>query len=312
MRSAKDYLRYATHYLCDVKVHLRIVEIYLCSVKIYLRGVMDGLRGAGGGCAWVEDVDLCVEGDACGRLLRFNLTEVPRLPFDIERNPLMKDTDIRAFEMFARVDDLGETLASSFSATSLGGQKFAAVGVVVEELKAHGTTQSSGKGAAQASTSAKRVARKDVREKMVAIRETARALEEVMPGISSNFRVPHGNGDQALINSARAFVAAATPIKNEFLQREMPATFLEDLTTAVAGFESAVNEKNTSTEKRITATAAISASLERGLKLVRELDPIVRNKFRSDPATLAAWESASHVERPPKKKKPVPATPPST
>jgi hypothetical protein len=220
----------------------------------------------------------------------------------------MKDTEIRKFEMLARVRDFGAAHVSSFPAASLGGQKFAAVGAVVGELEAHGTTQSSGKGAAQASTSAKRAARMDVRGKMVAIRDTAQALEEAIHGVSGNFRVPRDNGDQALINSARAFVSAATPIKNEFLQREMPATFIEDLTAAVAVFESAVNEKNTNTEKRITATAAISASLERGAKLVRELDAIVRNKFRADAATLAAWESASHITRP-SKKRPAPTTP---
>jgi hypothetical protein len=214
----------------------------------------------------------------------------------------MKDTEIRKLEMLTRVRDFGAAHASSFPASSLGGQRFAAVGTVVNELESHGATQSSGKGAAQASTSAKRAARTDVREKMVAIRDTAQALEEALPGVSANFRVPRDNGDQALINSARAFVEAATPIKNEFLQREMPATFLEDLTAAVVGFESAVNEKNAHTEKRITATAAINAGLERGAKLVRELEPIVRNKFRADAATLAAWESASRTARPPKKK----------
>jgi hypothetical protein len=31
---------------------------------------------------------------------------------------------------------------------------------------------------------------------------------------------------------------------------------------------------------------------------LRRLGVIVRNKFRDDPATLAAWEHARHVERP--------------
>ena len=96
-------------------------------------------------------------------------------------------------------------------------------------------------------------------------------------------------------------MTAATPIKNELLQRERPANFLEDLTAAVALFESAVNEKNSNAEKRIAATAAISAALERGAKLVRELDAIVNNKFRGGAATLAAWGSASHIACPPKR-----------
>ncbi len=224
----------------------------------------------------------------------------------------MKDKEIRKFEMLMRVRDFGVTHANAFTAASVGGQKFAAIGAVVDELEAHGANQFSGKGAAQAGTLAKRVARTSVREMMVAIRDTAQALEEIMPGVSANFRVPSNNGDQALISSARAFVEAATPIKSEFIQREMPATFLENLTAAIALFESAVNEKNTNTERRVAATAAINASLERGAKLVRELEPIVRNKFRSDAATLAAWESASHVARAPKKSAPktTPAPPP--
>jgi len=213
----------------------------------------------------------------------------------------MKDSEIRKSDRLVRVCDFGAAHADSFPAASVGGQKFAAISAVVDELEAHGANQSSGKGAAQAGTLAKRAARASVREKMIAIRETAQALEETLPGVSANFRVPSNNGDQALINSARAFVEAATPIKSEFIQREMPATFLEDLTAAIELFENAVNEKNTSTERRIAATAAINASLERGAKLVRELDPIVRNKFRGDAATLAAWESASRVARAPKK-----------
>lgn len=221
----------------------------------------------------------------------------------------MRDLEIRTSNMLTRVRDLGATLVSSFPAASLGGQKFAALDTIVDDLETHGEMQSSGHGAARAGTSAKRAARMEVRERLVEIRETARALEESIPGVSDKFRIPRGNGDQALINSARAFVSAATPIKNDFLQREMPASFLEDLTAAINTFESAVNDKNTNTEKRISATAAINQGLERGVKLVRELDSIVRNKFRKDAAILAAWTSASHIERPPRKK-PVQATPP--
>lgn len=216
----------------------------------------------------------------------------------------MKDTEIRKLEMLMRVRDFGAAHTASFTAASVGGQKFAAIGAVVDELETLGTNQSSGKGAAQAGTRAKQAARTNVRERMVAIRETAQALEESMPGVSANFRLPRTSGDQGLISSARAFVESATPIKNEFTQREMPATFLEDLTASIAVFESAVNEKNVNTERRVAATAAINASLERGIKLVRELDPVINNKFRGDAANLAAWQSASHVTRSPKRSAP--------
>jgi hypothetical protein len=33
---------------------------------------------------------------------------------------------------------------------------------------------------------------------------------------------------------------------------------------------------------------------------LEKLDTIVRNKFRNDPAMLATWENASHLERAPR------------
>ncbi len=43
----------------------------------------------------------------------------------------------------------------------------------------------------------------------------------------------------------------------------------------------------------------------------RILDPIVEFKYRNDPGgKRSAWESARHIERPPKKKTP-PPTPPT-
>jgi hypothetical protein len=44
---------------------------------------------------------------------------------------------------------------------------------------------------------------------------------------------------------------------------------------------------------------------------LRKLDPIIRNKYANDPATLAAWTSASHIERAPKRKKESPPSTPS-
>ncbi len=38
----------------------------------------------------------------------------------------------------------------------------------------------------------------------------------------------------------------------------------------------------------------------------RILDGVVQNKYNNDPGKLAAWISASHVEKAPKKKTPTP------
>lgn len=60
------------------------------------------------------------------------------------------------------------------------------------------------------------------------------------------------------------------------------------------------------------ATAALAAALRRERDAVRELDAIIRNVFRDDPATLAAWKSASHIERAPRRTKTQTTAPPPT
>lgn len=218
-------------------------------------------------------------------------------PLPQRKETSMNDSQTRKFEMMVRVRDFETTHAASFAASSLGGQRFAALRGIIGELEQHGTAQSSGSSAAKTSTGAKRAARDDLKRRMAAISETARTMEATIPGISATFRVPNTNGDQALLNAARAFVEAATPLENEFIQREMPEDFLEGLRDAIETFQSACNSQNVNKEKRVTATAAIEEVIERGMEIVRELDAIVRNKFRDDKPKLAAWESARHIER---------------
>jgi hypothetical protein len=39
----------------------------------------------------------------------------------------------------------------------------------------------------------------------------------------------------------------------------------------------------------------ISEALDRGMKAVEQLDPIVRETFRDDPAALAEWDEIMHM-----------------
>jgi hypothetical protein len=224
----------------------------------------------------------------------------------------MNDRDIRESESITRMREFGVDNAADFPPTSLGGQKFAEMKTLADELDLHGSNQSLGRGALLTSTGIKEAARKSIRQQMRAISETAKGMESIYPGIKDTFRVPTTNGDEALINAARAFITAATPMKAEFIKRELPETFLDDLSAAIERFESASDSQSQSAGKRVNATASIKQLLDRGMTLKHELDPIVRNKYRNDPAKLAVWESASHVERTPRRKKSPPPPAPTT
>ncbi len=219
----------------------------------------------------------------------------------------MKDKDIRTYQTFTRVRDFGAQHADSFARTSMSAQKFAELDAIIAELDEHGTVQASVKSMTRANTGGKKEARAELRARMEAISRTARRIPAEASGGQNNFRLPYNNSDRELINTARAFARDAEPIKAEFIKRELSETFIEDLNRAIDNFEQACNSKNLSESRRIAATAAIGDATNRGLNVVRDLDPLIRNKFRDNPATLTEWESARHVERAPRAKKKVEA-----
>ncbi len=91
----------------------------------------------------------------------------------------------------------------------------------------------------------------------------------------------------------------------------MPADFLEDLEADINALETAATQKMQGRDSHVTATAAIDELIERGMRAVQELDPVMRNTFTADAANLAGWLSASRVERSPRPAKGKKAGPPA-
>jgi hypothetical protein len=207
----------------------------------------------------------------------------------------MNQMEIKRYNMLLRVRDFGASQAATFPAASFGGQLFSAVNSAISELTTHAAAQTS--GAARQSISSKAVARANLFDNLEAITRTAKAMALDTPGLEDKFRLPRRASDAVLLNSARAFLADAQPLKAEFLKYALAEDFLEDLQFDIDAFEAAIRVKNTTSASRISATASIEEALSKGLKAVQQLQAVVRNKFGNDPAKLVAWASSSHVER---------------
>jgi len=218
----------------------------------------------------------------------------------------MKDSERRSYEMLMRVRDFGEARAASFPAGTRGNELFATVKQVVTELDEHARDQTTGRTTEAEGTAGRAAAREALYEDLLEISRTARAMAFDTPGLDARFRMPRGNrNDQILLSTARAFHADATPLQDQFVAHEMPLEFLEDLDEDIKAFEQSIVEQNRGAGVRTAATAAVDSAIERGVAAVRQLDAVIRNKFRDDPSTLAAWTSASHTERPPRAARPV-------
>ena len=207
----------------------------------------------------------------------------------------MNTTEILSYEMLLRVKDFSASRTADFPAASRAGQLFAEVAAVVAELSNQAAAQSVSAGGALASSAAKARLRASLREDLRALILTARVITAGNPDLRKKFRLPKP-GDQQLLNAARAFLQEAEPLAAEFPKHEIPPEVLVKFKSDIDSFQAAISERNQTREARVQATARLGILLSRGLKAAQNVDVIVRNKFRTDKASLSAWESASHIE----------------
>jgi hypothetical protein len=219
----------------------------------------------------------------------------------------MKNEEVRGQAMVSRVSDFAAAEAASFPSTSIAGQLFAEIKAALKELEDHVAGQVAGDNTAREGTEQKALANEALRDMLNMLRRTARSLDHANPGVHAKFRVPPHLSTPELLGVAETQAAEATPLKADFIAYGMPATFLEDLNELIAEIREQLAAQEKGTRERVTATASISDTLEKAFAAVRRVDPIVRNVLHDQPAKLAAWASARHIERAPKRPKPAAA-----
>jgi hypothetical protein len=193
--------------------------------------------------------------------------------------------------------------STEFAPASLATQLFTGLSTGVADLTNLAAAQTSSDGTARGGTDFRSDARDDLRSRLKAISRTAHAIAIEVPGLESKFRLPRGDNDEELLAAAHAVAADAPAFSSQFIAHEMPATFINDLNASIANFEKSLNDQSSAVGDRVGHRAAIEKRLAALMIIRRKLDPIMRNKYADDPATLAEWIRASHIERPAKKKK---------
>ncbi|HKS28204.1 MAG TPA: hypothetical protein VJS44_10310 [Pyrinomonadaceae bacterium] len=215
----------------------------------------------------------------------------------------MKGTERRSYEMFVRVDNYMEARAANFPPESMAGQLRASLHAEIDIIEDKAAEQSMGLRMKEEGTALRGSARENLNDQLEAIARTAVSIGRsgTAPGIETRFRMPQGNNDQTLMNTARAFAENALPIKGRFIIFGMPADFLDNLDSGITQVEQAINKQNSGKDMHVAATTAIDEAIERAMNIVRQLDAIIRNKYADDEPQLSAWKSARHIARSPRR-----------
>ena len=232
----------------------------------------------------------------------------------------MNDRDKREYDSFKRGKIFGGENASDFAAGSLALAAFASVDQVIAGLDRAKAGQVS-----NANTS-KETLLNAVRVDIQNITRTAASIDQDEPGFADKFHPPKAYNPATLLTIADAFLlqfaeqpgdsaavkTAKTALVAKFVAHEMNASFVTNLQADRKAITDAEKAMEGDSEDHVGNTAVISPLIRQGRKAMNTLDAIMHNKYSGQPDKLAAWISASHVERDPKRNnsQPTPAPQP--
>lgn len=221
----------------------------------------------------------------------------------------MDDLERRQTETLLRVNNFGVENAAVITLPKAV-TAFAAIQAAITELEQIGALRTSSGETKLSSSARRRLMRNELYTDLSAIAKIAAQIERDNPDFVNKFRLPQTNrSDLVWLETARAFAADAAVVKQLFIDYGLPADFVADLNADTDAFEEVINQQDTSGRAGVGANADIDEILGDALKAKRTLDVVVPNIFRNDAGKLAEWTAASHVEKPPKKKKDKPPTP---
>ncbi len=107
--------------------------------------------------------------------------------------------------------------------------------------------------------------------------------------------------------ASKAAKAEANALAAKFIAHEMPGDFVQNLRDDVDAVREAQDVLEVGDQGGVESTATVGRLIRDGMRERTYLDAIVRNKYARNPAKLAAWESASRIDRAPQReKKPAP------
>lgn len=208
----------------------------------------------------------------------------------------MNDWERRLYEMFLRVLVFLQANAADFTNIPAVAAAVTVLETETPVLANLGSEKVSDTNTSRDKTIFRGDNRNAVYDAMKNISDMWKPMAKNYQGASNRFEMPNGS-DQLLIDTARSFVAEATPLKADFVARGMPDTFIEDLEAKIEAFEASIRESSTAKIERVGTNASFKPSLDACREAVADIDPIVKMVYRTNAPKRAEWLVASHVER---------------
>ncbi len=117
------------------------------------------------------------------------------------------------------------------------------------------------------------------------------------PEIMAGFHPPHGVSMEDFPNKVNAIINAATPLEADFIKLGFAEDFIQEMRDRLLAFGEAKDDKDEGLQKQAGAHGGSSATIRLGLTVGKQLNVLMKNLYKTVPEKLAAWKTASHIER---------------
>ena len=227
----------------------------------------------------------------------------------------MNDSQRRRIERLIRSEAEASANAIDFPEGSKGALALTDLRAAIAQAQTHAVSRESSLNALQQATIGRQEAREAVRAGMRVMSDTVRTIGLDHPEVKGTFAFKGASvSDRTLLATARSYAIRAQPLRVLFAEYNLYEDFFNGFDAQIDNLEQQLNRQTTGKGERITANASLEGALRRGEAALKRLDTAVRNKYRNDPAKLAAWESACRIERAarPKRLNGAPQTPQSS
>ncbi|HEY5346203.1 MAG TPA: hypothetical protein VIK62_07650 [Verrucomicrobiae bacterium] len=221
----------------------------------------------------------------------------------------MDKPETHRYDTFQRVKTFGTDSTADFAPGGTAATNFTIITSVITGLDTAKAGQKPGKN------TSKEVLVDGLRLDIQNITRTASAIALEQPGFADNFRPPVNGNEGTLLTTADKFLqqfAAQPALVAQFVAHELPANFVTTLQNDRDAITTAHTQQETVREGGVGNTATIGQLIAQGMKALTTLDAIMHNKYAGQPAKMAAWLTAAHIERPAKHAAPPAPAPAAT
>jgi hypothetical protein len=219
----------------------------------------------------------------------------------------MNDTNRRRLEAGQRcrqwiIDFVALILPGTLFAT-----KTAAMTFVVNEIEDLAGEIESALGEGFSATDVKSSARQDLIDIMEKVRLAAKAAEPDEPGTQDRYRLSRNLSNELLLARGRSFAEGGVNDQVLLEGYGAPSSWPATVTEACNAFELSMGQQDSAKGSSVGKNALLNEKMDTMMQLKRTLSLMVPNFCAGNTEAIAAWNSAAHVEEPPKK--PTPSTP---